>query len=134
MAEPDYRSARWSQKFLHAIRGLRVGSRGDSSFLVHIPTACFVLAAAAQLRVSAIEWCVLILCITIVLAAELLNCALERMARVITQDHNNQVRDALDIAAAGVLVAALGSVVVGAIILGFRLIAYLGWAPLPTGV
>jgi diacylglycerol kinase len=133
MAKPDYRSAGWSHKFLHAIRGLRVGSRGDSSFFVHIPTACFVLAAAAQLHVSAIEWCVLILCIMVVLAAELLNCALERMARVVTQQHNEEVRDALDIAAAGVLVAALGSVVVGAIILGFRLIAYLGWWQLPTG-
>ena len=49
---PGYKASGWSQKFLRAIRGLRVGSRGESSFFVHVPTACFVLAAAAQLRVT----------------------------------------------------------------------------------
>lgn len=124
---------RWSMKFLCAFRGLRVGSRGQSSFFVHLPMACFVLAAAAQLRVTTIEWCLLVLCITIVLTAELLNAALETLARVITQEFHPEVRDALDIAAAAVLVASLGSAVVGVLILGFRLGVYLGWWTSPGG-
>jgi diacylglycerol kinase len=110
-----------------------VGSRGQSSFFVHLPVACFVLAAAAQLRVTTIEWCLLVLCITIVLTAELLNAALETLARSITQEFHPEVRDALDIAAAAVLVASLGSVVVGLLILGFRLGVYLGWWTAPAG-
>ena len=126
------KNSSWSQKFLCAFRGLRVGSRGQSSFFVHLPMACFVLAAAAQLRVTTIEWCVLVLCITIVLAAELINCALETMARAITQEHNPHIRDALDIGAAAVLVTALGSVVVGGLILGLRLAIDRGWLSLTT--
>ena len=76
------------------------------------------------------EWCVLVLCIAVVLAAELFNCALERMGRAITRDYDEQLRDALDMAAAAVLVAALGAAVVGTLILGFRLGVYLGWWPL----
>ncbi len=133
MTEPEYKATGWSQKFLRAIRGLRVGSRGESSFFVHVPTACFVLAAAAQLRVSGLEWCILVLCIVMVLTAELLNCALERMAQAVTQQYDERVRDALDIAAAAVLIAALGSVAVGTVILGYRLGIYLGWWQLPTG-
>lgn len=120
----------WRGKFLCAFRGLRVGSLGQSSFFVHLPMACFVLAAAAQLRVTTIEWCLLVLCITIVMSAELMNAALETLARAITSEYHPQIRDALDIAAAAVLVAALGSVVVGALILGYRLGVYLGWWPL----
>ena len=104
----------WSQKFLCAFRGLRVGSQGQSSFFVHLPVACFVLAAAAQLHVTPIEWCILVLCISSVLAAELFNCGLETIARAITQEHNPHIRDALDISAAAVLVTALGAIVVGA--------------------
>jgi diacylglycerol kinase len=132
MTEPRYKAAGWSQKFLRALRGLRVGSQGQSSFFVHVPTACFVLAAAAQLHVTPIEWCILVLCIAIVLTAELFNCALERMARAVTREYDEQVRDALDIAAAAVLVAALGAAVVGSLILGFRLGGYLGWWPMIT--
>ncbi len=51
-----------------------------------------------------------------------------------TQEYHEQVRDALDISAAAVLVAALGSVVVGSVILGFRLGVYLGWWSLPAGL
>jgi diacylglycerol kinase len=94
--------------------------------------ACFVLAAAAQLKVNLLEWSVLVLCIMSVMAAELFNCALESMARAITRQHNSQIGDALDVAAAAVLVTALGSVVVGSLILGYRLGVYLGWWQLPT--
>lgn len=122
----------WTSKFLCAFRGLRVGSLGQSSFFVHLPMSCFVLAAAAQLRVTTVEWCLLVLCITIVLSAELMNAALETMARAITREFHPEIRDALDIAAAAVLVTALGSVVVGSLILGFRLGIYLGWWTLPS--
>lgn len=122
----------WLGKFLCAFRGLRVGSVGQSSFFVHLPMACFVLAAAAQLKVTTVEWCLLVLCITIVLSAELMNAAMEKMARSITREYHPEIRDALDIAAAAVLVAAVGSVVVGTLILGFRLGVYLGWWPLPA--
>lgn len=131
MSLPERRNG-WSQKFLCAFRGLRVGSQGQSSFFVHLPAACFVLAAAAQLHVTTIEWCVLVLCITIVLTAELINCALEIMAKAITVEHDPHIRDALDIGAAAVLVAALGSVVVGGIILGLRFAIAMGWTSMST--
>lgn len=132
MQKPPIPRSNWLNKFLCAFRGLRVGSVGQSSFFVHLPMACFVLAAAAQLKVTTIEWCLLVLCITIVLSAELMNAALESLARSITSEFHPQIRDALDIAAAAVLVAALGSVVVGTLILGYRLGIYVGWWVLPA--
>jgi diacylglycerol kinase len=83
------------------------------------------------LRVTTIEWCVIVLCITVVLSAELFNAALETIAKAVTAEYDPRVRDALDIAAAAVLVAALGSVVIGGLILGFRFGVYVGWWELP---
>jgi diacylglycerol kinase len=117
----------WSKKFQRAFRGIRVGGRGQNSFLVHVPVACFVLAAAAQLHVSSLEWCVLVLCITLVFAAELFNTAIEHLAKAWTSEFNPHIRDSLDIASAAVLITAVGAMVIGALILGLRIGVMMGW-------
>ena len=117
----------WLRKFRHAFRGIRIASRGQNSFLVHIPVACFVLAVAAQLHVSTTEWCMLVLCVTLVISAELFNTAMEHLAKAITTEFNPRVRDALDISSAAVLIAALGASVVGALIFWLRYGVENGW-------
>ena len=61
----------WAKKFADAFRGLKQGVRGQSSFFVHFFLAAVVLVAAAVLRVERVEWCLLVLCIAGVLAAEM---------------------------------------------------------------
>ncbi len=62
-----------------------------------------------------------------VLAAEMFNSALESLARSITSNHDENIADALDVASAAVLLAAVGAAVVGAIIFVFRLGVTCGW-------
>ncbi len=95
--------------------------------MVHLAVAGTVLAAAAGLRMNAMQWCVVLLCIAGVLAAEMFNTALEALARAITAVENPHVRDALDIAAAAVLIAAAASVAVGMAMFGARAVELLGW-------
>ena len=71
----------WSNKFLFAFRGVRAGTRGQSSFRVHFVLSALVFVAALWLQVSLVEWCVLLLCIGSVLTAELFNSALESCAK-----------------------------------------------------
>lgn len=101
--------------------------RGQSSFRVHLVMATAVVLLAAVLRVGLIEWCLLILCIAAVLAAELFNSALERLAREVDRNHNPAVGAALDIASGAVLTAALGSATVGCLIFGRRVGVLAGW-------
>ena len=117
----------WARKFGDAARGVKLGVWGQSSFLVHIPAACLVLAAATALRAQLIEWCVLLLCITVVLVAEMFNTALEWLAKAIDVRHNTHFGGALDIGSAAVLLAVAGATAVGAIVFVFRLGASLGW-------
>ena len=102
--------------------------RGEGSFLVHLPVAAAVIALAITLRVTPGEGCLLALCIAAVLGAELMNSALERLARAITRDYHDDVRVGLNIASGAVLVIALGTVVVGLVIFLPRLLALLAVA------
>ena len=44
-----------------------------------------------------LEWCVLLLCVGLVMSAELFNSAFESLARAVTRDFDDDVQDALDI-------------------------------------
>jgi diacylglycerol kinase len=89
----------------------------QASFGVHLAAAVLVVATAAWLQVSRVEWCLLLLCIASVFTAELFNSALESLAKAVDQQHNEHLRDALDIASGAVLVAAMGAAAVGATVL-----------------
>jgi diacylglycerol kinase len=117
----------WKHKFGDAFRGLKRGVRGQSSFFVHFFMAAAVVAAAWVLRADRLEWCLLILCIAIVLAAEMFNSALERVAKAVDRHPDDHLRDALDIGSGAVLLAALGAAVVGTIVLAYRLGVMLDW-------
>jgi diacylglycerol kinase len=72
-------------------------------------------------RISSIEWMFLIVAIASVLCAEALNTAVERTVDLIAPERHPVAQDAKDLAAAGVLIASLGSLIVGVIIFSPRL-------------
>jgi diacylglycerol kinase len=110
-----------------AASGLLWGIRSQANFVIHLAVAAAVVIAGVALSVTWIEWCVLALCITVVLAAELFNTALEHLARAITHDHDEEIRHALDTSAGAVLMATIGAAATGAIVFGYRLGVLLEW-------
>lgn len=121
-----FRRRPWTQKFADAFRGLKRAVRSQSSFAVHLAVAACVVALAAILRVSSGEWCLLAGAIATVLAAEVFNSAIESLGRAFGPGWNPRIRDALDMASAAVLMAAVGAVVVGLIVFGPRLVTLVG--------
>jgi diacylglycerol kinase len=125
--DPSFIQRSWFRKFRDAFRGVKVGVRGQSSFRVHLVVAVVVAAAGIVLKVTLAEWCVLAICVAGVLTAEMFNSALESMAKAITGESDPHLGNSLDIASAAVLVASIGSGIVGAIIFGYRLGILLRW-------
>src|ERR1700692_4893743 len=81
-ADPPRRpKRRWRAKFGDALRGLKLGIRGHSSFFVHFFFSALVLAAAGILGCELEQLCLLLLCIGLVLTAELFNSAVETLFR-----------------------------------------------------
>jgi len=114
-AAPE-RHGDWLRKFSVALRGVRWAVSTQVNFRVHLAAASVVVIAAAWLGATSIEWCLLTLCVTTVLLGELLNTALEHLARAITRQHHEEIRYALDVAAGAVLIASLGSAITGAVV------------------
>jgi diacylglycerol kinase len=106
----------WADKFRDAFRGVRLGVSGQSSFVVHGLVTVLVLIAGVVLRVSQIEWCILVLCITNVLAVEMLNSALESLAKTVDDRYNAALGKALDVASGAVLVTAFGAATIGVMV------------------
>jgi diacylglycerol kinase len=122
---PAQRTRRpWSEKFRDALRGWKLGIRGHSSFFVHFFCAALVLAAAVALQCTSEQWGLLLLCIGLVLTAELFNSAVETLHRGLDDLTKERTWQALDIAAGAVLMASATAVVVGLLVFGKQL---LGW-------
>ena len=117
----------WTRKFRNAFRGLQRGVAGESSFFAHFFVAALVMAAATALGADRTEWCLLWIAIIGVLTTEMINSALERMAKAVSLEYCPHLRDALDISSGAVLTAAIGAAVLGVVILGRLGLAALGW-------
>jgi diacylglycerol kinase (ATP) len=113
----------WLAKFGDAFRGLAVAVRTQSSFAAHLPVAAAAVALAVYLGVTVAEWCAIALAIGGVLAAEVFNTAIEELARAVGRYPDPGIRDALDCASAGVLVAVIAAIAVGIVVFGPRLLA-----------
>ena len=115
----------WSRKFADAFRGLGRAVRTQSSFAVHLAVAAAVVVSGAFFRVSAWEWCLLALAIGLVLMAEIFNTAVESLARGPGSRRHPRLRDALDMASGAVLVAAVTAAIIGFVVFGPRLLAWM---------
>jgi diacylglycerol kinase len=122
MVSPDGRSqAGWLrarlQSFSFAFRGL-ARLFGEPNARIHAAAGVAVLGAAYFLGVAPLEWAALILTILLVFAAEAFNTALESLADAAVPERHPLVGTAKDLAAAGVLIAAVGAIAVGCLVLG----------------
>src|SRR5688572_28518526 len=91
---------RWPEKFRVALRGIKLGIRGHSSFAVHFFMTALVVAVGLVLECRHVwQWCALLGCIGMVLTAELFNSAIEVLFRGLDEATRDKCWPALDIAA-----------------------------------
>jgi len=107
------RSPSLLQSFNHAAEGIVHALRTQRNLWIHFAIAVAVLVAAVGFGVSKLELAVLVLAITFVLVAELVNTAVEAAVDVSSTSFDPMAKLAKDIAAGAVLLAALSAVAVG---------------------
>lgn len=108
---------KWRSKFSAAIAGCMWALRTQNSFHAHLFVAAVVIIIASTLQLPAWRWSVLLLAISSVMAAEMINTSIECLVSVLHPDHDPIVGRSLDVAAGAVLIAAIFAAVVGLIIL-----------------
>ena len=105
-------------RFRCAFQGWIEAWRSQPNLRIQVGIALGVTALGIFLGLGLNQWAILVLTYGLVLAAELLNSALETVTDLASPTHRPLARRAKDVAAGAVLVAAVAAVIVGLLILG----------------
>lgn len=104
--------------FRFAMRGLGVMIRSQKNAWIHATMTVMVVATGLLCGLSMSEWSWIILSIVAVWTAEALNTAFEFLADAASPGFHPLVEKSKDVAAGAVLIAALGAVAIGLLVLG----------------
>ena len=116
--------ARW-RSFLCAWRGLARLVREEPNAKIELAATVLVVALAVLLDVPLESWRWLVVAIAAVWSAEAANTALEHLCDAVAPEPHPLIGAAKDVAAGGVLIAAVAAALIGALVLGRPLLALL---------
>jgi diacylglycerol kinase len=112
-AAPAQRAHTVWRSFHYAFAGIAYCLRTQRNFRIHMLAAVLVGIVGGLLGLSGVEWAVLALTVTMVLAAEMVNTVVEAAVDLASPGLHPLAKTAKDVAAGAVLVTALGAVVIG---------------------
>jgi diacylglycerol kinase (ATP) len=119
-ATPSPPASAWlafARSFLYAWNGIAETAVHERNMRVHLVAGLLVALLGSALPLGTSERLALLLCILLVLAAEVANSALEATVDLLAPEHHDGARVAKDAGAGFVLVLATGAVLVLAIVL-----------------
>ncbi len=102
--------------FRHAVEGVIHTFRTQRNMRFHFFTVALVLLSGLLFRLGRLEMLALLFAASLVIVAEMFNTAVEVVVDMITQTYHPAAKFAKDIAAGGVLIAAVNAVVVGCVL------------------
>lgn len=108
----DYNKSLLSS-FKYAFEGVWHALKNNRNLRVDFVVALIVIVLSIIFHVNSYEKGILGITILIVICSEMINTSLEEMVNLITQEHRKEAKVAKDVAAGMVLVAAIGSVIIG---------------------
>lgn len=104
------------KSFTYAWNGLKILLKEEHNSRIHLVGAIIAMGLSFFFKISTFEWIAVIFSIGFVFAMELLNSALENLADFATTEKNEMIKKAKDLAAGGVLIAAITAGSIGCII------------------
>lgn len=104
------------RSFKYAFSGIGIMIQSQHNAWLHTLATSLVIGAGLFLQITRLEWNWLILAIMAVWSAEALNTAFEFLADATTTSYHPLIGKAKDVAAGAVLIAAIGSVIIGLLI------------------
>ena len=117
-----FKAQGFNNTFKNARKGFRLVLKSEMNIRIHVAIATFVVFLALFLKFSAIEFCLLLFVIGLVIVAEMLNTAIEfTLDSIYHNKYSRMVGMAKDISAGAVMFASFISVLVGLVLFGNKL-------------
>ena len=122
-----FQSRSFARSAMYALNGLRLAFHSQRNFRKHLVIAVFTLSIALFLKVSIVEFCIIIFANTFVLVVEMLNSVVEF---VIDAYYKNKwaklAKLSKGIAAGAVLLSAVASATISFLIYGSKIYQMIG--------
>ena len=124
MSEKRYLNTRL-QSIQHALEGIKYVLKTQQNARIHAFFTLTVFLFGFLFNINKVEWLVLFLTVGLVWATELFNTAVEALEDLVSPEHQLGAKVCKDVSAGSVLIAALISILVGILIFGPPLWAWI---------
>ncbi len=104
------------KSFVYAFEGVRFFIRFEAQATIHLIAIVAVLGAGYWFKISSMEWIAVVFAIGTVVAAEMLNTAIEKLTDMVSPEFSLKAKVVKDLSAGAVLMASLVAAVVGLIV------------------
>ena len=111
--------------FHHAWEGIKHAFTHHPNFKIHSAISLIVLTLAIILKISDIKLIILVFSIVLGFTVEMVNTSIESIVDLVTEEWRQNAKIAKDVAAGAMLLTAIGTAIVGLIILLPEIIASL---------
>ena len=102
--------------FPYAMSGIKDTLKKEPNFKIQLILGVLAIFLGIILSISTTEWLILMMSIFLVLVLELINTTLENLVYIVSPQIQEKARVAKDVAAGGVLMCSILSVIIGLII------------------
>lgn len=107
-----------ANSFKYAFKGLKLFFITQHNSWIHLVAAFSVIATGLFFNITKTEWLFVIVAISLVIIAEMLNTAIEFLVDLVSPEFNEMAGKVKDLAAAAVLFSALMAVIIGVFVFG----------------
>ena len=108
--------------FRFAASGIVDTAKNGRNFKIQLVAAVLALLISYILKISCLEFAIIIICIGVVLSAECLNTAIEKVVDLLSPNYSELAKTAKDCSAGFVLILAVSALFVGILIFGKSLL------------
>ena len=105
------------KSFSHAFEGLKEAIH-ERNFAIQSLIGAMAVIFSVILKLTAVEKALVILCVGLVLGAEIINSAIEQTLNFISREPSPEIRKIKNLVAAAVFIFSLASLIVGILIFG----------------
>jgi len=104
--------------FRYAVKGIVTAVKEQRNIRIQVASALCVIALGFLFSIERWEWCVALLTIGLVIAAEMANSAIESLVDLVQPAYHPLAGKVKDLAAGAVLVTAITAIVTGLLVFG----------------
>lgn len=114
--EMKFETKRLIHSFKYAGTGIFTSLKKEKNMKIHFAAVLVVIILGIVLKISPLEWIACVILFAGVIGSEMFNTAIETVVDMVMPYKNSKAKIAKDVAAGGVLVWAIASVVIAGII------------------